>query len=183
MSVPTLVGDLEDSVSNLSEQFKDFDCVVFTAGSGGGSGAEMTLAIDLDGAGRSIKAAEKAGVKRYIMVSASHSDDRDFWDKAEGMKPYYIAKHYADEALRHSQLDYTILRPVQLTDDAETGKIIASLDPSEVNEKIARADVASAIAFCLDEGRTIHKTIELSSGESTVKEAFRSITHGELEQA
>ena len=55
----------------------------------------------------------------HIIVSAAGSDDRAFWDKAD-MKPYYVAKHYADEMLKHSNLNYTILRPVMLTDNDGT---------------------------------------------------------------
>src|SRR5690606_19649165 len=107
MNVPTLLGNLEDSISDLTKQFKGFDCVVFTAGSGGSTGADKTLTIDLEGAVRTMKASEAAEVSRYIIVSASHTDDRSFWDTAQGMKPYYVAKHFADNALRSSTLNYT----------------------------------------------------------------------------
>ncbi|NEN23896.1 SDR family oxidoreductase [Cryomorpha ignava] len=179
INVPTLVGDLEDSVSNLAKQFKGFDCIVFAAGSGGSTGAEKTLSIDLEGAVRTMEAAEEADVTRYIIVSASHSDDRAFWDKAEGMKPYYIAKHFADETLRNSNLDYTILRPVQLTDDDGTGKIQASLNTDLDEEKISRADVASVIAATINMPSTVHQTIELSSGNVEIQEALESISVSE----
>ena len=180
MGVPTLVANLEDSVENLQKQFKGFDCVVFTAGSGGSTGAEKTLAIDLDGAVRSMEAAEGANISRYIIVSASHSDDRDFWDKADGMKPYYIAKHYADEMLRHSSLDYTILRPVMLTDDEGSGKIKASFNPDEMNKKISRADVATVISTIIGMSHSIKQTIELSSGEMAVEHALEKVLEPEM---
>ncbi|MCA1764250.1 MAG: NAD(P)H-binding protein, partial [Flavobacteriales bacterium] len=87
----TVIGDLEESIDSLSQKFKGCDAVVFTAGSGGSTGAEKTLAIDLDGAVRSMEAAKKAGIERFVMVSAAGSDNREFWDKAD-MKPYYVAK-------------------------------------------------------------------------------------------
>ncbi|MFD0051989.1 hypothetical protein ACFVHQ_22360 [Actinomycetes bacterium NPDC127524] len=46
------------------------EVVVFTAGSGCHTGADKTLQIGLDGAIKSMKASEKAGVKRYSLVSA-----------------------------------------------------------------------------------------------------------------
>lgn len=60
-------------ITNLStEQFADLlsghDAVIWSAGAGGGS-PERTYAIDRDAAITSIGAAEKAGVKRYVMVS------------------------------------------------------------------------------------------------------------------
>ncbi len=180
MDVPTLVGNLEDSVDKLKEQFKGFDCVVFAAGSGGSTGPEKTLAIDLDGAVRSMEASEGADISRYIMVSASHSDDRDFWDKAEGMKPYYIAKHYADEMLRHSNLDYTILRPVMLTDDEGSGKIMASFNPEEMNKKISREDVASVIMKVMEMPHSVGQTIELSSGDLALEDALEKVLEKEM---
>jgi len=180
MGVRTMIANLEDTVENLKKQFTGFDCVVFTAGSGGSTGAEKKLSIDLDGAVKSMEAAEGADISRFIMVSASHSDDRDFWDKAEGMKPYYVAKHYADEMLRHSNLDYTILRPVMLTDDEGSGKIKASFNPSDMNKKIAREDVASVIAKVIGMPHSIGKTIEISSGETAVEDALGKVLEAEL---
>lgn len=179
MNVPTIVGDLEDSVCNLAKHFKGFDCVVFTAGSGGNTGADKTLSIDLEGAVRTMQAAELAHISRYIMVSASHTDDREYWDKVEGMKPYYIAKHFADKALRSSNLEYTILRPVQLVDDAPTGKITDSINPEEVANEISRADVASVIKEIIDMPSAIYHTIELSKGDSDIRRALEVITASE----
>src|SRR3546814_945571 len=70
------VVSLEDSVDRLAAVIKGMDAVVFTAGSGGKTGHDMTLAIDLDGAVKAMQAAEKAGVTRFVMVSAACADDR-----------------------------------------------------------------------------------------------------------
>jgi len=179
IGVPTVIGDLEDSVGNLATYFKGFDCIVFTAGSGGNTGADKTLSIDLEGAVRTMQAAEVANISRYIMVSASHTDDREYWDKVEGMKPYYIAKHFADKALRGSNLEYTILRPVQLIDDEPTGKITASINPEEVANEISRADVASVIKEIIDMPAAIYYTIELSKGDGEIRRALEVITASE----
>jgi uncharacterized protein YbjT (DUF2867 family) len=50
--------------------------IVFTAGSGGHTGFDKTLLIDLDGAVKTIEAAEQAGVDRFIMVSALQAHNR-----------------------------------------------------------------------------------------------------------
>src|SRR5690554_3545603 len=69
MNVPTIVGDLEDSICKLAKHFNGFDCIVFTAGSGGNTGADKTLSVDLEGAVRTMQAAEVAHISRYIMIS------------------------------------------------------------------------------------------------------------------
>jgi nucleoside-diphosphate-sugar epimerase len=177
------VGNLEESVDDMAKKFKDHDAVVFAAGSGGSTGADKTLSIDLEGAVRSMDAAKRAGIKRFVMVSAAGSDDRSFWDKAEGMKPYYVAKHYADEMLRNSGLNYTILRPVMLTDDPATGKIAANDTMEGLNKEISREDVAAVIEHVLDRDDTYGKVFELSKGEKSIDDAVSAVVRGQLEPA
>ena len=86
--IPVKIASLEDGVEKIAEAMKGFDAVVFTAGSGGKTGPDKTLAVDLDGAVKTMIAAEKMGVKRYVMVSAYLADDRSRWE-ASGIKPYY----------------------------------------------------------------------------------------------
>src|SRR5699024_1511816 len=63
--VEAVLADLEHStVEELAEAAKDCDAIVFTAGSGPNTGADKTILVDLDGAAKSIEAAEIAGIKR-----------------------------------------------------------------------------------------------------------------------
>ena len=63
------IVDLEEDLDTLVNSMKGTDAVVFTAGSGGETGYDKTLIIDLDGAIKSIEAAKKAGVKRFVLIS------------------------------------------------------------------------------------------------------------------
>ncbi|HIB36025.1 SDR family oxidoreductase [Mesonia sp.] len=172
MGANAVVESLESSPDALADVIKNYDAVVFTAGSGGSTGADKTMEIDLDGAIKTMQAASQVGVKRYVMVSASHSDDRSYWGKVEGMKPYYIAKHYADKELQRSDLDFTILRPVTLTDDDEAGKVLMTNNPEEVNSKIPRQAVAETVLSVLADKKTYGKVIEMSSGDDTIETAL-----------
>src|SRR3546814_14426726 len=131
--------------------------VVVTAGSGGKTGHDMTLAIDLDGEVKAMEAAEKAGVTRFVMVSAAHADDRSKW-KASGINPYYIAKHYADRILRSSGLDFTILRPGLLLDEAGNDKITPTTH--EDQKSVTRQAVTSLLVSIIDTNHTIGKQSE-----------------------
>lgn len=95
--VEAVLADLEDSVDRIAEAARGCEAVVFTAGSGGSTGPDKTLLIDLDGAVKTMEAAEKAGINRFVMVSAIQAHNRENW--MEKIKPYYVAKHYADRAL------------------------------------------------------------------------------------
>lgn len=182
MGVDTLIGDLEDSISNLTNKFEGFDTVVFTAGSGGDSGADKTLTIDLEGAVRSMKASESSSVERFILVSVAGSDEREVWDES-GMKPYFVAKHFADVALKYADLQYSIIRPVQLTDDDETGKITAAGSYKGLNDKISRGDVANVIVEIIDRKDTYNRIIEISSGEKAIDDAISSAVKAKMELA
>ena len=166
------VVSLEDSVQRLSEVIEGMDAIVFTAGSGGKTGDDMTLAIDLDGAVKTMEAAEELGVKRFVMVSAINADNRSKW-KASGINGYYIAKHYADRALKESGLDYTILRPGLLLDEPGRGQLNVS-DP-ESTASVAREDVASLILEILDKNNTIGKTITFNQGDTPIEEVVKNI--------
>ncbi|HDT7699228.1 TPA: SDR family oxidoreductase [Enterococcus faecium] len=169
--VEAVLADLESTVEELAEAMKGNDAIVFTAGSGGSTGADKTLLIDLDGAVKTVEAAEKAGISRYIMVSALYAEERTKW--ADSIKPYYVAKHYADRLLESSQLNYTIIRPGGLKNEPGTGKV--TTNPQEGESTIPREDVAAVIAAVLEAENTFRKAFPLISGAETVREAVGKI--------
>ncbi|MBE0336220.1 NAD(P)H-binding protein [Paenibacillus sp. 23TSA30-6] len=169
LGAETVIADLEGTVDDIAAAVKGSDAIVFTAGSGGKTGADKTLLIDLDGAVKAMEAAEQAGIRRFIMVSARHAENREQWP--ESIKPYYVAKHYADRLLEASNLDYTILRPGGLTDDPGIGRV-ATGDDSSVST-ISREDVAAVVVAALDERQTYHRAINLASGSTPIAEAIQ----------
>lgn len=147
----------------MEKAFKGIGTIVFTAGSGGKTGYDATLNIDLDGAVKTMIAAKKAGVSHYIMVSAIGMNDREFW-VTTNEQPYFAAKYYADDWLIHrSELNYTILRPGILTNDIATGKVDFHPNVSNLGT-ITREDVAAIIAHLVD-----------CSGENQIIEATNGL--------
>jgi len=131
------------------------DAIVFAAGAGPGSGAERKETMDYGGAAKLIEAAEEQGVRRYLMLSAMGAGDPE--GGSEAMRPYLRAKARADERLRSSSLDYTIIRPGGLTEDEGTGAIEAAEKLGRRGE-IPREDVARTFAAALENENTYHKT-------------------------
>lgn len=169
--VKTALVDLEGSIENIANAARDGDAIVFTAGSGGHTGADKTMMIDLDGAIKSIEAAKQANVKRFIIVSAIGVHHRDKWMKAA---PYYsAAKYYADVWLENSGLKYTIIRPGILTNDKGTGKIKAAHDLER--GEISREDVAAAIVTSLKNDHTIGKAFDMVGGETPIEDALKAL--------
>ncbi|GAW63021.1 hypothetical protein FC65_GL000063 [Ligilactobacillus acidipiscis DSM 15836] len=168
-NVKAEVFDLLKQPEEMAKQLRGYDAIVFSAGSGGKTGDDMTMLVDLDGAVKSMQAAKIAGVKRFIMISAIFAEDRTKWVT---IKPYYAAKFYADEWLRHrTTLNYTILEPGALTFDDETGKV--ATDDLEKGGSISRADVAAAVAASLHDDSSIGKVIPLISGETPIATAIK----------
>jgi uncharacterized protein YbjT (DUF2867 family) len=62
--IECVLANLEGSVEELADAAKNCQAVVFAAGSGGATGYDKTLLIDLDGAAKMIEAAEQASVSR-----------------------------------------------------------------------------------------------------------------------
>jgi nucleoside-diphosphate-sugar epimerase len=163
------LGDLEGEFASALD---GADAVVFTAGAGGSTGWDKTILVDLWGAKRVVDACEERGIDRFVMISSRGAGDPE---SREGpIKPYIVAKHFADRALRQSALDETILRPTRLTDEARTGRVAAYFEEDpETGDAIPRADVAQAVVECLDNHETIRHAITLYGGDTPIEEALQ----------
>lgn len=132
-------GDL----TNLSgDVCQGMDVVVFAAGSGGDTDAEMTDKVDRDGAQRLTDLAAASGVKRFVMLSSVGADQEN---PSGDLAHYLKAKHAADEHLKASGLTYAILRPVALTDDPRSDNVILG-DDVDTSAEASRRDVADVLA-------------------------------------
>jgi uncharacterized protein YbjT (DUF2867 family) len=168
--VEPVVCDME-AACDLVEAIAGVDAVVFAAGAGPGSGTDRKWTVDYGGAVKLILAARAAGVRRYLMVSSMGTQDPPAGDDVFSI--YVRAKAKADEELRASGLDWTIVRPGRLTDDPGTGLVTAgeSVDYGE----IPRDDVAAALLAVLDEQGTVGVTLEVVSGETPIAEAVAAL--------
>jgi uncharacterized protein YbjT (DUF2867 family) len=162
-----VVADLEGDFRHVLD---GCEAVVFTAGSGGHTGADRTAAVDGLGAIRAVNEARARGVGRFVMVSARGADDPD---RSPAIRHYLVAKAIADGYLRDSGLDYTILRPGRLTDDPPTSRI--RIGEALGSGQITRADVAAAIVAALDLDVTIGKTFELLNDGAPIRDALAGL--------
>ncbi|WP_042665142.1 SDR family oxidoreductase [Haloferax sp. ATB1] len=162
------LGDLE---GDFDEALDGADAVVFTAGSGGSTGADKTLMVDLWGARRVVDACVDADIDRFVMISSVGAGDP--LAGPEPLRPYLVAKRCADDYLEQSGLDATILRPTRLTDADGTGTVSLTVDDLDGDTaEIPRADVAGAVVACLDIDRTVGETMHLTSGETPIERAL-----------
>lgn len=163
------------SVGEIASAIKGHDAVVFTVGSAG----KNLLQVDLDAAVKTFEASVEAQVRRFIIISALHADNREFFSKL-GLRNYYIAKHYADRILVDEfsdKLDYTILKPTSLSDDAATGKIRIIKSTDEEIGTITRADVAKVIYEIVNDKDTFGKSYNIANGDLDItdKRIYKSV--------
>lgn len=173
LGAETVIVDLEDDSETIAKAVEGTDVVVFTAGSGPHTGPDKTMLIDLDGAIKTIEATMLANVKRFIMVSSFDTTREAIQAATPSFAPYVVAKHYADVWLRATNLDYTIIHPGILTNDAELGKVTAA--PTVEIGEIPRSDVASVIFACIQNDATIGKEFQVVSGNDEIKDAINSL--------
>lgn len=174
-----VVVDLEAAtVADIAAHVKGADAVVFAAGAGPGSGAARKQTVDCDAAILLADAAETAGVRRYVMVSAIGADVEAPDDIGDPVFVAYLrAKGAADDAIRvREALDVTVVRPGHLTDDAGTGRV--ELSDETGRGDIPRADVAAVLVAVLDSPGTVGQTLELISGDTPIAEAVTKTVRG-----
>ncbi len=118
-----VVLDLESaSAEQVAEVLEGADAAVFAAGAGPGSGTGRKDTVDRGAAVLFADAEERAGVRRFLVVSSMGADPERAGD--EVFDTYLRGKGAADADVRsRTGLDWTILRPGSLTNDAGTGLV------------------------------------------------------------
>jgi uncharacterized protein YbjT (DUF2867 family) len=168
-----VVVDLEAATpDDIAAHLEDADAVVFAAGAGPGSGAARKQTVDRDAAILLADAAEDAGVRRYVLISAIGADVEAPDDIGDPVFVAYLrAKGAADDAIRaRKALDATVVRPGHLTDDPGTGRV--ELSDETGRGDIPREDVAAVLVAVLDTPRTAGQTFEVISGDTPIAEAL-----------
>ncbi|MEU3691487.1 SDR family oxidoreductase [Streptomyces narbonensis] len=168
-----VVLDLESaSVEMVAAVLQGADAAVFAAGAGPGSSVDRKDTVDRAAAVLFADAAERAGVRRYLVVSSMGADAAHPGD--EVFDAYLRAKGAADDAVRaRTALDWTILRPGSLTNDAGTGQI--RLEAHTGRGPVPRDDVAAVLAELLDTPATAGLTLELISGSTPLSVAVKDV--------
>ncbi|RAX18332.1 SDR family NAD(P)-dependent oxidoreductase [Pseudarthrobacter sp. AG30] len=166
-----VVLDVENATTaDIAGALQGHDAVVWSAGAGGGN-PDRTYAVDRDAAIRSIDAAGQAGVNRYVMVSYFGAGKDHGVPESNSFFAYAEAKAAADEYLRGTALEWTILGPGALTDKPGTGLI--DVDPSPDGDRdTSRSNTAIVAAAVLDLPQTAGRTIEFRDGTLPVSAAL-----------
>ena len=166
-----VVLDLESAtVDDLAAVLADVDAVVFAAGAGPGSGAARKDTVDRAAAVLLADTARATGVRRYLLLSSAGVDDPPRPGTDEVWAAYLTAKKAAEEAIRESGLEWTILRPGQLTDEPGTGRVLLAPPPVQ-RADVTRDDTAAVLVALLDTPTTVGRILELRAGDTAISDA------------
>lgn len=105
-------------------------------------------------------AAKAAGVRRVVFITvigAGDSRDAAPWPARRALAEVIALKTQAEDHLKASGLDYTIIRPGGLSDRGATGRAFLAEDPKAFSY-ISRKDLAQLSVAALGDPATIGKT-------------------------
>jgi uncharacterized protein YbjT (DUF2867 family) len=173
MGAQPVFGNLiELDSAELARSMAGSDVVIFSAGAGG-AGIELTNAIDGRGLETAVRAAELAGVRRFVLISAFPEALRGT-ETSVGFENYMRVKKEADVFLASSKLQWVILRPRTLVDNPGTGKVRAGL--AIPYGEIPRDDVAAFLAALIDCPGISQQIIELTKGTAPINLAISTLS-------
>lgn len=176
--VQPVVLDLEQAgVDEVAAVVSGADAVVFAAGAGPGSGAARKRTVDEGAAVLLADAAERAGVRRYVLLS-SMGVEQARAGTPQDMDPtfaaYLQAKLAAEDAIApRPGLGTVVLRPGRLTDEPGTGRV--TLASGVEYGEVPRDDVAAVLAALLDAEKA-DGVVELVGGSTPVAQAVAALT-------
>jgi uncharacterized protein YbjT (DUF2867 family) len=162
----------------LSNAMRGMDAVAHLVAIPYESGSATFQAINAQGTRNVVQAAQAAGVKRFIQQSALAADSKSPY-------AYLRSKGEGEDAVRASNLDWTIFRPSVLVGEEDEFAnalarwlVITPLVFPLVGNGQARfqplwiEDMVTLVAHALHEPRTIHQTFEIGGPEHLTYEAM-----------
>ncbi len=166
-------GDLiADSVDELAAKMRGHQAVVFAAGAHG-TGMDQTTLIDGKGVEKAAEAAAQAGARRFVLVSAYPEAAADPNGISEGYAHYLRTKKAAEVLLIGTDLDWIIVRPGHLLDEAGDGLVTAGL--ALLEKDVRRDNVAAFIAAALHNPELSRTIVELTDGTTPVADAVAQV--------
>jgi putative NADH-flavin reductase len=161
-------GDVTADRDAVAKAVRGQDAVISALGRGNSFRSEQLMSRSMDVI---LPAMKREGVRRLILTSAFGVGET-FYEAPLAAKIFfrlalrhiYADKTIADDFVRRSGLDWTIVCPTKLTDGPRTGTYRAG-EHLELRgmPKISRADAADFIVKQLTDPAWVHKTVIIST--------------------
>ena len=169
-ATPVIADITEQSVDQWAKLFADYDAVIWGAGNGGRGGAELTWAVDRDGALAAIEALEKLGkdVPQFVIISYVGSQVATTDPADEKWYAYVESKKEVDNRLVQASYPHLILKPAMLTEEPAKG--IEQIEDKKLKESLtsSRELVADVIVESLGRENLPDSPLAFVDGDNPV---------------
>ncbi len=162
-------------IDTMRTVFADVDIVISVLGSGAPDTDNNAAAVDYGGNKNLIDLAVENDIRKIVLVSSANAGNADpeIWlNKNRGN--VLVWKGKAEDHLRASGINYTIVRPGGLVPEYEPGerglKIAQGLESLGM---IHRADLAAVVVAALKDPASNNKTFEVISDADAEPDAWR----------
>ena len=166
------LGVAKDSIASFADVIRGSDLVLFTAGAGGRDTNDATTTVDGNGPGKIAAAMKIAGVNRFYLVSVFPEAWRERRMDDE-FEHYMVEKKKAETQIVLTDLDWVILRPSALTDEAGVGSIDLGL--AKVHEEVRREDVADTLIALMEKPKIARVILEVTGGSMPIQAAVAAL--------
>lgn len=177
---------VEDSLDSLTSTLEGADALVIACGFNPGKNllkmAAAAHAVDNVGTCKLIDAASKAGVKKVVMVSSILTNGRSWGQEdSAGFKITNAFGNSLDEKLvaenylRKSGLDYTIVRPGGLQNKAPAGALSINPEDTLNSGEISRDLVADVVVASLTDAKASNKVLEIIEDTGVPPKVFNGL--------
>mmetsp|Transcript_9039 Transcript_9039/g.16582 ORF Transcript_9039/g.16582 Transcript_9039/m.16582 type:complete len:361 (+) Transcript_9039:77-1159(+) len=168
--------DVTDTNDAIKEAIKGADAVVCVTGFVPGNPFSMNKAahaVDNEGTIKLIDSAKEAGVSKFVLVSsiltngrAWGQQDRPGFKITNAFGGVLDEKLEAENYLRKSGLDFTIVRPGGLKDTEPAGTLVVTPEDKLFTGEISRDRVAQVLAEAVFDQKASNKVVEIIEDES-----------------
>lgn len=177
---------VKDSVSDLAATLQGADAMIITTGFVPSNPFEMNAAahaVDNVGTCKLVDAAKAAGIKKIVMVSSILTNGRN-WGQEKS--PGFVVtnafgnvldeKIVAENYLRSSGIDYTIVRPGGLKAKPPTGALKISGEDTLNSGEVSRDLVADVCIAALTDKKASNKVLEIIEDEGAEPKVFNGLS-------
>lgn len=157
------IGDVRD-FETLIQPLEGTDALISAIGTCTPVGGNCPKRVDYEGVANLVKAAQMKGVRRFILISSIAVTHPEHPLNRFGKILDWKLK--GEEALRHSGLEYTIIRPGGLTNNPAGCKALVFSQGDQITGTLSREDLADICLQALQQPKLTQVTFEAIQAEN-----------------